>query len=331
MPSTFKHLRVIPAALCLLLATASASPFAAETANSGWPTNRPAQLRQQATGTAVLAATSTAGGRIVAVGDHGVILLSDDGKQYRQARSVPTRTMLTAVTFIDRNTGWAAGHDGVVLKTIDGGEHWNLLRQQYGQEQPILSIWFADADKGLAVGLFGMALSTSDGGVTWTEVKLSNGDAADRHLYRIVATASSTLLIMAEAGTVFRSEDGGKHWDVIDSGEKGSLWSATTFTDNGASTVVAVGMRGHVIRSADDGKSWQAVSSGTTQSLTDITQLAGRELAAGGMGGTVLHSNDGGRHFTLGHSAGDEPITALLKAPGGAGALLFSLTGVVTR
>jgi photosystem II stability/assembly factor-like uncharacterized protein len=327
MPSTFHNLRVLPAALCLLLA--SASPFAAEAAGSGWPTSRPAQLRQQAAATAMLAAVSTAGGRIVAVGDHGVILLSDDGKQYRQARSVPTRAMLTSVAFIDRSTGWAAGHDGVVLKTVDGGEHWKLLRQQYGQEQPILSIWFADADKGLAVGLFGMALSTSDGGATWTEVKLSSGDAADRHLYRIVATASGTLLIMAEAGTVFRSEDGGKHWDVIDSGEKGSLWSATAFTDNGASTVVAVGMRGHVIRSADDGRSWQAVASGTTQSLTDITQLSGRELAAGGMGGTVLRSNDGGRHFTLEHSAGDEPITALLKAPDGQGVLLFSMAGVV--
>ena len=329
MPSTSKNMRVIPAILCLLLAAAGANSWAAEAANSGWPTNRSAQLRRQAAGTAMLAATSTAGGRIVAVGDHGVILLSDDGKQYRQARSVPTRTMLTSVTFIDRNTGWAAGHDGVVLKTTDGGEHWNLLRQQYGQEQPILSIWFGDADKGLAVGLFGMALGTSDGGATWNEIKLSNGDAADRHLYRIVATASGALLIMAEAGTVFRSEDGGKHWDVIDSGEKGSLWSAAAFSENGASTVVAVGMRGHIIRSTDDGKSWQAVASGTTQSLTDITQLSGRELAAGGMGGTVLRSTDGGRHFTLEHSAGDEPITALLKAPDGKGALLFSLAGVV--
>jgi hypothetical protein len=47
------------------------------------------------------------------------------------------------------------------------------------------------------------------------------------------------------------------------------------------------------------------------------------------MGGTVLRSNDGGRHFTLEHSAGDEPITALLKAPDGQGVLLFSMAGVV--
>jgi photosystem II stability/assembly factor-like uncharacterized protein len=318
----------------LALACFSQGACAADRAAADWPTSRPAQIRPQASSSPLLAAATAgagAGSRIVAVGDHGVILLSDDGSTYRQARSVPTRTMLTSVFFIDRNTGWAAGHDGVVLKTSDGGENWHLLRQQYGQEQPILSIWFGDANNGLAVGLFGMALSTADGGVTWNELKLSSGDAADRHLYRILATPSGALLITAEAGTVFRSDDGGKHWDVIDSGEKGSLWSAVAFSDNGVNTVVAVGMRGHITRSSDDGRTWQAVASGTTQSLTDITRLAGQDLAIGGMGGTILASSDGGRHFAPARGAGDEAITALLKVPaaGTARLALFSLSGIV--
>ena len=331
LPIIFSVQRASLSMMVLLLACSGA---AAAATSSGWPTDRPAQLRPQASATALLAATVTgegAGGRIVAVGDHGVILLSDDGKNYRQARNVPTRTMLTTVFFIDRQNGWAAGHDGVVLKTVDGGDNWQLLRQQYGQEQPILSIWFADANNGLAVGLFGMALRTSDGGSTWSEVKLTDGDAADRHLYRILATRNGTLLITAEAGTVFRSEDGGKHWDVIDTGEKGSLWSATAFSENGVSTVIMVGMRGHIIRSADDGKSWQAIASGTTQSLTDAGNMSERELVVGGMGGTLLHSSDGGRHFSAVQGAGDAPITALVKTPG-AGTTplaLFSLGGVL--
>lgn len=318
----------------LTLALFSQGARAAGQAASDWPTGRPAQIRPQASSSPLLAAATAgegAGSRIVAVGDHGVILLSDDGRTYRQARSVPTRTMLTSVFFIDRNSGWAAGHDGVVLKTSDGGETWKLLRQQYGQEQPILSIWFGDASNGLAVGLFGMALSTADGGQTWNELKLSSGDAADRHLYRILATPSGALLIMAEAGTVFRSEDGGKRWDVIDTGEKGSLWSAVAFSDNGVNTIVAVGMRGHITRSSDDGKTWQAVVSGTTQSLTDVAQLSGQQLMAVGMGGTLLFSSDGGRHFSARRGAGDAPLTALLKAPaaGPVQLALFSMAGVM--
>ncbi|MEO6917506.1 MAG: YCF48-related protein [Collimonas sp.] len=321
-------------AAVLALATFSITAQAAESGASDWPTSRPAQMRAQATNGPLLAATTAgegAGSRIIAVGDHGVILLSDDGKTYRQARSVPTRTMLTSVIFIDRNNGWAAGHDGVVLKTADGGETWKLLRQQYGEEQPILSIWFGDASNGLAVGLFGMALSTGDGGLSWNPVKLSDGDAADRHLYRILGTPAGTLLIMAEAGTVFRSEDGGKHWEEIDTGEKGSLWSAVAFSDNGVSAVVAVGMRGHIIRSADDGKSWQPIVSGTTQSLTDIARLSGQDLAIGGMGGTLLSSSDGGRHVKSAPGVDDASITALLKVPGAGPArlALFSMAGVL--
>ncbi|WP_211443117.1 WD40/YVTN/BNR-like repeat-containing protein [Collimonas humicola] len=318
----------------LTLAVLCPSTRAAGQAASDWPTRRPAQIRPQASSGPLLAAATAgagAGSRIVAVGEHGVILLSDDGSTYRQARSVPTRAMLTTVCFIDRNTGWAAGHDGVVLKTTDGGENWQLLRQQYGQEQPILSIWFGDASNGIAVGLFGMALSTSDGGASWSELKLASGDAADRHLYRILATPGGALLIMAEAGTVFRSEDGGKHWDVIDSGAKGSLWSALAFSDNGQSSVVAVGMRGHIVRSNDDGKSWQAVASGTTQSLTDVALLSAQQLVAGGVGGALLFSSDGGRHFTARQGAGDAPLTALLKTPGPGPAQLglFSMAGVM--
>ena len=75
----------------------------------------------------VMAAT-LAGSRVVAVGDYGGVLLSDDGKAFRQARVVPTRTVLTSVFFLDAQHGWAAGHDGTVIATVDGGETWRVLR-----------------------------------------------------------------------------------------------------------------------------------------------------------------------------------------------------------
>ena len=50
---------------------------------------------------------------IVAVGDRGHVLLSkDDGRTWAQ-RLVPTRAMLTGVSFPDALHGWAVGHDGV--------------------------------------------------------------------------------------------------------------------------------------------------------------------------------------------------------------------------
>ncbi|MCC6377319.1 MAG: hypothetical protein IT519_00760, partial [Burkholderiales bacterium] len=74
---------------------------------------------------APLLAITRAGSRLVAVGDWGVVVLSDDqGKTWRQAKSVATRFMLTSVAFVDDRHGFAVGHGGTVLATSDGGENW---------------------------------------------------------------------------------------------------------------------------------------------------------------------------------------------------------------
>ena len=79
----------------------------------------PSSYAAQAT---VLGAT-WANGRLVAVGDHGIVLLSDDrGRSFRQAPSVPLSSPLTGVSFVDAKHGWAVGHWGAILVSSDGGE-----------------------------------------------------------------------------------------------------------------------------------------------------------------------------------------------------------------
>jgi photosystem II stability/assembly factor-like uncharacterized protein len=132
---------------------------------------------------ASILAVAHAGSRIVTVGDHGVILLSDDsGRSYRQAQVVPTQALLTSVCFVDGQQGWAAGHDGVILHTADGGEHWALQREDISHDNPLLSIWFKDTQHGLAVGQFGTAVQTADGGKTWASLAVETGEETDRHL-----------------------------------------------------------------------------------------------------------------------------------------------------
>src|SRR5262245_13814891 len=74
---------------------------------------RPAVLLAGASQAMVLG-TARAGERIVGVGDHGVVLLSDDGGgTFHQAKAVPTRATLTAVHFVSDREGWAVGHRGI--------------------------------------------------------------------------------------------------------------------------------------------------------------------------------------------------------------------------
>ncbi|WP_354683283.1 YCF48-related protein [Cupriavidus necator] len=272
--------------------------------------------------TAPLLASARAGGRTVAVGDHGVILLSDDGIRFRQAKSVPVRTLLTSVQFVDARRGYAAGHDGVVLGTQDGGETWALLRSEPGVEQPILALHFDTPEHGFGVGLYGWAIETRDAGRSWTERRIEAGENADRHLLHLFASGRGTLFITGEAGTILRSTDRGKSWQAASGADKGSLWYGLALSDG---TLLVCGMRGHLYRSSDDGRTWQAVASQTTQSLTGIAELADGNVVVVGMGGIVLDSRDKGRTFAATQRPDQESLTAVLAD--GARPLLLSMAG----
>src|ERR1700712_5725559 len=83
-----------------------------------------------------------AGSRLVAVGDRGHILYSDDqGKTWTQAK-VPTRQLLTAVFFVDDKHGWAVGHDAQILASEDGGLTWTKQFDDLKRESPLLDVWF---------------------------------------------------------------------------------------------------------------------------------------------------------------------------------------------
>src|SRR6185295_6805846 len=97
------------------------------------PANKPAEHEPFAA-TSLLLDLARAGSRLVAVGERGHVMLSDDeGATWRQAKSVPTRDMLTAVFFADGEYGWAVGHDETILNTVDGGrseEHTSELQSR---------------------------------------------------------------------------------------------------------------------------------------------------------------------------------------------------------
>jgi photosystem II stability/assembly factor-like uncharacterized protein len=272
-------------------------------------------------------AVTAAGARIVAVGDHGTVLLSDDaGRTYRQAREVPTRVLLTSVCFIDDQQGWAVGHWGVVLHTQDGGETWKLLRQDTAVDQPLFSVYFTDRSNGLAVGLWSLTLRTTDGGLSWTPIKmppLPGGDEAGPSLFQIFRSRDGALFIAAEQGAVFRSNDAGLSWKLLKTGSHGSFWSGVGLPDG---SVLVAGLNGKVLRSNDDGETWVDVETGVNSSITALTQTADGGVLGVGLEGAVIDSRDG-VHFTAHPRADRAALTAALGSP--RGPRLFSMAGVV--
>ncbi|PIB63848.1 YCF48-related protein [Pseudomonas sp. 2995-3] len=243
-----------------------------------------------------------AGKRLVAVGDRGHILYSDDqGNTWTQAK-VPTRQLLTAVYFVDDKHGWAVGHDAQILASTDGGATWAQQYQDLKREAPLLDVWFKDAEHGLAVGAYGALIETTDGGKTWDDVsdRLDNEDQF--HLNAIAAIKGAGLFIVGEQGSMFRSSDDGQTWEKLEGPYEGSLFGVIGTAQ--PQTLLAYGLRGNLYRSTDFGSTWEPVALNAARGalefgLSGATLLDDGAIVVVGNGGSVVISHDDGQTFSV--------------------------------
>jgi photosystem II stability/assembly factor-like uncharacterized protein len=317
-------------ALVVALAAGGVAPDVRAQVDPKDAANLPAVLEPLAA-TSLLLDLGMAGKRMVAVGERGHVMLSDDqGATWRQARSVPTRVMLTAVFFIDDAYGWAVGHDETILNTVDGGETWIRSHFAPDAQQPLLDLWFANRVSGIAVGAYGAYFTTNDGGRTWSGAKfapaapIANDPASapapdeelppDYHLNRIVGVGNR-LYIAAEGGQLYRSDDRGANWRALPSPYEGSFFGLVPIRGEG---LLAFGLRGNLFKSADAGSTWSRLESHTTAMLTDGYAINDLRVVIGGLTGVLLVSGDAGETFRLTQQDDRKGVSSLLPGPAGA-------------
>ena len=306
-----------------LLALALAVAFPSARAESNATDHRPPST--DADGPAALAPLAaqsllldlaTAGPRIVAVGERGHILLSDDqGQSWRQA-AVPTRATLTGVHFADARHGWAVGHLGAILRTGDGGETWQRVATGLDRESVLLDVLFLNANEGFVVGAYGLYLRTTDAGLTWSR---GEPQPEQYHFNQIARTADGVLFLVGEASTLLRSRDGGRSWESVPPPYDGSLFGLVPLADG---QLLVHGLRGHVFRSTNGGAGWLPVETPIPTLLMQGTRLRNGLVVLAGQSGNLLVSRDQGQSFDLWHPDGSAGTAALLEA--GDGALLLA-------
>lgn len=320
--------RMAASVLAIAAMAAMGSLATAQAADAPAPFATPAAQASHATRAPLLGATN-AGNRIVAVGAHGIVLLSDDGgKSYRQASQVPLRATLNAVQFADAANGWAVGHWGAILHTTDGGMTWQTQRIDTKVDQPLFSVCFTDATHGWAVGLWSLMLRTEDGGKTWRKVELPQppgAKGADANLYAVFSGGPGTLIVAAERGRILRSTDDGATWHYVETGYQGSFWAGTRLASG---TLLAGGLKGTIYRSEDGGTSWKPVASPAKSSITAFREADGK-IHATALDGVLLTSADDGKSFSATQRDDRLPLTAAAVGPKGA-LRLYSKSGVVS-
>lgn len=292
-----------------------------------------------------------AGDRIVAVGQYGVIVYSDDdGLTWSQAE-VPAMVTLTGVDFVDAQTGWAVGQAALILKTEDGGATW--IRQHDGEMEGSIAstliaraersieeiearmeqidpdededayleaddelwlaedrlqiaekakysslqgVWFKDAKEGYAVGAYAQFYRTTDGGVSWIDWSGSI-DNFESHNNAIWGKGD-LVFIVGERGNLFRSRDGGKTWNQMESPFERSLYDVFP-GENGR--VYTVGMVGLISYSDNQGERWTLASVPTEFPILSGYVAANGEAVFVGNNGTFVteRASTSGYHVHL--------------------------------
>ena len=287
---------------------------------------------------AVLIGSARAGDRVVAVGERGVIVFSDDNGQSWQQASVPVSVSLVAVQFVDARRGWAVGHFGVVLSTVDGGENWSLqltgaeaaeieltaaqgakasasdadlaeLRMANaerlvadGPDKPFLALHFVDANRGVVAGAYGILFATQDGGTTWRSLIGQAENPSAVHIYAI-AQKDQHWFLVGEQGYLARSTDDGQTFMQLESPYSGSFFTAIVRADG---ELLVAGLKGRAYTSIDDGESFQELKGAAASSFGSSIQMAN---------GAVLLANQAGGLF-VSSMGKDDTLTTLGKPLG---------------
>ncbi|MFZ5525184.1 MAG: YCF48-related protein [Pseudomonadota bacterium] len=269
-----------------------------------------------------------AGNRLVAVGEAGLALFSDDeGKTWRQAPT-PTSVMLTSVSFATDKAGWAVGHDGVILATRDGGNTWQRQLDGRQADPLILTAVKAQLDKlppGNAEDPSPQRLQAEDA-VAAAEAAIAAGPS--RPLLAVRFFDADRGLAAGAFGQLFQTTDGGKQWayigDRLDNPE-GLHLNGLTLTRDGQILIAAE--NGTVFASPDQGRTWTRSATGYNGYLYGVLALPGSGLTAYGFNGHVFRSVDGGANWKPVNSHSARSIVAAEAIPGGA--LLLNEEGQV--
>lgn len=246
------------------------------------------------------------GERLLAVGERGVIVFSDDqGQSWRQAH-VPVSVLITALHVANESEAWAVGHSGVILYSSDRGENWVLQldgRQiniiQVSQARTILTDLQAaleEADESEQDDLQ-FAVEDAEFALSNAEFDASLGPA--NPFLDVVFLNSKAGFAVGAYGLFFQTVDGGQSWQSsahrLDNPDRYHL---NTIRHLAGDTLILAGEAGTLFASYDSGESWETLYGPYQGSYFGI-QLTGKvdQALLFGLKGSLFSTADGGQSW----------------------------------
>ncbi|WP_345275034.1 YCF48-related protein [Litoribaculum gwangyangense] len=229
-----------------------------------------------------------------AAGENGKILKTTDGETWNDI-SLTTPTYIFSVHFTDADTGFIAGSQGMLKKTVDGGLSW--IDQEIGTDESLRCVRFLNQNLGFAVGRNGTILKTNDGGANW--VNLTNL-SFDKHINYVHIIDSDIIYLATDSSlgsdSLRKSTDGGQNWVSLQTNiDNPSPAVHFTDVDNG----IIIGPLGRLSRTTDGGNNWQPQNSNTGWDLHSVSFIDKNNGYVTGHLGTIRKTTDGGLNWEV--------------------------------
>jgi len=172
---------------------------------------------------------------------------SADPFTYEWGHPSPQGNTIFGIAFADDMNGWAVAGGGCVLRTGDGGEHWELLHGPLDIAPALHDVIVSPAGTLLACGSGDGLYRSTDGGATWD----APPHPASGAINDLCLAPGGSISAAGEEGVILLSTDDGQNWNSVGPGQgliRQHLWTTP-------STGYAVG-REVSHRTTDGGATW---------------------------------------------------------------------------
>ena len=240
-----------------------------------------------------------------AVGDTSTIIHTSDGGYNWVTQTCPVNNInLNKIQFVTKDIGFIVANNGIVLKTINGGDIWNNI--VLDTLVNYVGLIFVSIDTGWiagsGIGLInhGVILKTTDGGFIWVKqydsdsIQTSNSYDKRFQDLKFINTEIGYAFAGIDGTFLFTTTNGGKEWNKrgfsfyplfhIDVVSKDTVW----------------GCGGGFASTVDDGLNWiyNGVLGGRVSDLKLINYNTGYILADRFEEKKMMFTTDRGQSFT---------------------------------
>ncbi|MCO4320872.1 WD40/YVTN/BNR-like repeat-containing protein [Aliidiomarina quisquiliarum] len=241
----------------------------------------------------------------ITTGVFGTVLMRHGTSDWQQM-DIPTSVLLTSVDIIDDDYIWAAGHDGVLLQSTDGGQTWQhrldgteLLNMEYPWLQARIAEIEAEIDSlEDADEIDELEFTLEELGFLMQGLDIQFEVGPTKPFLDVLFLDRSTGFALAAYGTLLKTINGGDSWQILNDridNPAGYHLNKLLVTDD--NILFLLGEYGLLSRSDDLGESWDALDTPYDGSFFGGVIDQSGQLWIFGLRGNVFKSADNGESF----------------------------------